>query len=175
MQRRYEFIDLIVAIGLFVTIVAGGLVFLAANGTLSLSSSRQSEREQPVGTSNGMWWLQPVLGQAILDPDLLDRHFRKVTPAATIQLNEVTGEHVQWQNSPFGYLDSIKISAARAEAGHATRVRAVLGRAIPTITPVMASVLLMGLFMAGLLVAATLPMAKAVESGAAAWLYPKAG
>ena len=130
MQRRYEFVDLIVAVGLFATIVAGGLIFLAANGTLSLSSSRQSEREQPVGPSNGMQWLQPVLGQAILDHDLLNRHYRKVTPAAVTQLNEVTGEHVRWQNSPFGYLDSIKMFAARAEADHATRVQAVLGRAI---------------------------------------------
>ncbi|HSB43534.1 MAG TPA: hypothetical protein VLD60_00900 [Nitrospira sp.] len=134
MQRRYEFIDLIVALGLFATIVAGGLLFMAANGTLSLSLSRQSEREQPIGPSNGTQWLQPVLGQAILDQNLLDLHYEKVTPGAVTQLNEVTGEHVRWQNSPFGYLDSIKMFAARGEADHATRVQAFMGRAIVQFT-----------------------------------------
>jgi hypothetical protein len=73
MQRRYEFVDLVIAIGVFATIVAGGLLFMAANGTLSLSPSRLSEREQPIGTVDGMRRLQPVLGQAIVDHDLLGR------------------------------------------------------------------------------------------------------
>lgn len=134
MQRRYEFIDLIVALGLFATIVAGGLLFMAANGTLSLSLSRQGEGEKPIGTVNSMQWLQPVLGQAILDQSLLERHYEKVTPGAVTQLNEVTGEHVRWQNSPFGYLESIKMFAARVEADHATRVQGVMGRAIVLFT-----------------------------------------
>jgi hypothetical protein len=134
MQRRYELVDLIVAIGLFATILAGGLLFTAANGTLSVSPSRQSEREQPIGTPNGMQWLQPVLGQAILDQVLLERHQEKFMPAAVKRLNKVTGEHVRWQNSPFGYLNSIRTSAARAEIDHATRVQEVMGRAIVQFT-----------------------------------------
>jgi len=134
MQRRYEFVDLIVAMGLFATIVAGGLLFLAANGTLSLSPSRLDQRAQPVSTLNGLRWLQPVLGQAIVDQDLLERRYEKAGPAAVAHLTGIIGEHRRWQNSPFGYLDSIKLFAAREDADHRTRAQAVMGRAIVNFT-----------------------------------------
>jgi hypothetical protein len=134
MERRYEFVDLIVAIGLFATIVAGGLLFMAANGTLSLSSSRQSERVEPIGTSNGMRWLQPVLGQAILDHLLLERNHEKSASAVIAQLDRLTLKQNRWQNSPFGYLDSISRLSARAEVDHDTRVQAVMGLSIVQFT-----------------------------------------
>ncbi len=130
MQRKYELVDLMVAVGLFATIVAGGLVFMAANGTLSVLPREQGVSEQPIGTLDGMRWLQPVLGQAILDQEMLERRNHKVAPAAVKQLNGVTAEYRRWQNSPFGYLESIKTSAAGGSANHATRVQAVMGRAI---------------------------------------------
>ena len=134
MQRRYEFVDLIVALGLFATIVAGGLLFMTANGTLSMSPSRQSSNEQLVGTLDGMHWLQPVLGQAIVGYVLLERRNDKATSAEVTQVNRLTAEYMRWRNSPFGYLDSIKTSAARADADHATRIQAVMGRAIVNFT-----------------------------------------
>jgi hypothetical protein len=134
MQRRYEFLDLIVALGLFATIVAGGLLFMTANGTLSVSLSRQSSNEQLVGTLDGMHWLQPVLGQAIVSYVLHERLNHKAASAAVTRVDSATAEYMQWHNSPFGYLDSIKTSAARAAADHATRVQAVMGRAIVNFT-----------------------------------------
>jgi hypothetical protein len=134
MQRRYEFVDLIVALGLFATIVAGGLLFMTANGTLSVSPSRQSSNEQLIGTLDGMHWLQPVLGQAIVGYVLLERRNDKAASAAATRVDSATAEYVRWRNSPFGYLDSIKTSAARADADHATRIQAVMGRAIVNFT-----------------------------------------
>jgi hypothetical protein len=134
MQRRYEFVDLIVALGLFATIVAGGLLFMIANGTLSVAPSRQSSNSQLVGTLDGMYWLQPVLGQAIVGHVLLERRNEKAASAEVTQVNGLTAEYMRWRNSPFGYLDSIKTSAARADADHATRIQAVIGRTIVNFT-----------------------------------------
>lgn len=134
MQRRYELIDVVVAIGLFATIAASGLFFMTANGMVSVSLSGQEVREHPTGKGDGMQWLEPVLGQAIVDQSLLERHNTKVMLAAVTELNGVTGEHMRWQNSPFGYLDSIKTSAARAETDHAARVQAVMGQSIVNFT-----------------------------------------
>lgn len=130
MQRKYELVDLMVALGLFATIVAGGLVFMVANGTLSVLPREQRASEQPIGTVDGMRWLQPVLGQAILDQDMLEGRNQKAAPAAVKHLNGVTAEYRRWQTSPFGYLELIKTSAAEGRANHAARVQAVMGRAI---------------------------------------------
>lgn len=130
MQQRYEFVDLIVAIGLFATIVAGGLLFLAADGKLSLSPARLTEGGQLSGMKNGTEWLEPVLGRAIVDYDLHERRYEKLVPAAVARLDRLAGENIRWNNSPFGYLEAIKISAVRVAADHRARVQMVMGRAI---------------------------------------------
>jgi len=134
MQRRYEFFDLFVALGLFATIVAGGAFFLAANGIFSLSSSLLAERTPSNEMSNGRQWLQPALGQAILDQNLLEFQHEKRAPAAIARLDRVTDEYLRWQNSPFGYLETIKTSALRANADHHARIQTVMGRAIMQFT-----------------------------------------
>jgi hypothetical protein len=134
MQQRYELIDIVVAIGVCATIVAGGLFFMAANGTVSFSRSGEQTSERPIGRMDSMQWLQPVLGQAMVDQYLLERHNTNVTLPAATQLQRVTADQMRWQNSPFGYLDSIKSSAARAESDHAMRVQAVMGRLIVNFT-----------------------------------------
>jgi hypothetical protein len=134
MQRRFEVVDVVVAIGMCATILAGGMMFLAANGQLAVIPAWQSGSERPSGEGDSMQWLQPVLGRAIVDQFLLDRHNEKVVSAAEARLKGVTGEVTRWQNSPFGYLDSIKVTAARAEADHAIRMQAVIGRAIVNFT-----------------------------------------
>jgi hypothetical protein len=83
---------------------------------------------------DGLRWLQPILGQAIVDQDLLDRRHAAIAPAAVAQLTGMSGASLRRQKSPFGYLDSIKTSAAWAEADHATRVQTVMGRAIVQFT-----------------------------------------
>jgi hypothetical protein len=90
--------------------------------------------ESPTGKVDGMRWLQPVLGQAIVDQDLLDRRHAIAAPVATAQLAGVSGASLRWQNSPYGYLDSIRTSALWAEADHAMRVQTVMGRAIVQFT-----------------------------------------
>lgn len=134
MQRRYELVDLIVAVGVCATIATGGLLFMAADGRLSVSPPEPRVGLNQDGASNGMRWLQPVLGRAIVDQMVLVRGDVIATSSAMTRLNGVTDEHIRWQSSPFGHLDSIKTYAARAERDHNARVQAVMGRAIVQFT-----------------------------------------
>jgi len=134
MQQRYEFMDLIVAVGLCATIVTSGLLFMVANGTWQIRTVGSESTGQPTGILTGMEWLQPVLGQAIVDHTLLERNHAKGARAAIAELDGLTLERNRWQNSPYGYLDSITTGASWAEGEHAARVQAVMGRSIVNFT-----------------------------------------
>jgi len=131
MQQRFEFMDLIVAVGLCATIVASGVLIMAANG-MQIGTVGWS-LAQPTGLT-GMDSLQPVLGQAIVDDALLERSHAKHAAAAIAQLDGLAFERNQWQHSPYGYLDSITIGASWAEAEHTARVQTVMGRSIVNFT-----------------------------------------
>lgn len=134
MQQRYEFMDLIVAVGLCAMIVTSGLLFMVANGTWQIRTVGSEPTGQQTGILTGMGWLQPVLGQAIVDHALLERNHAKAARAAIAELDGLTLERNRWQNSPYGYLDSITTGASWAEAEHASRVQTVMGRAIVNFT-----------------------------------------
>ena len=134
MQRRYEFFDLLVAVGLLATIVAGGMLFMAADGTLSLSPHRVRDSVQPTGVESGLRRLQPVLGQAIVGQVLLDRGYERMGPAAVARLETATEERTRREMRPFGYLDSIKALANSADAEQRARVQTVMGHAIVRFT-----------------------------------------
>ena len=133
MQQRFEFIDLIVAVGLCATIVASGVLLMAANG-MQIRTVGWRSIAQPTGNRSGMELLQPVLGQAIVDHALLERSHTKHAAAAITQLDGLVLERKQWQHSPYGYLDSITIGASWAEAEHIARVQTVMGRSIVNFT-----------------------------------------
>lgn len=133
MQQRYEFMDLIVAVGLCATIVASGVLFMAANGT-QIRTVESGSPAQPTGILTGRDWLQPVLGRAIVDQALLERNHATAARAAITELDGLTLEQNRWQNSPYGYLESITTGASWAEAEHAARVQAVMGRSIVNFT-----------------------------------------
>jgi len=133
MQQRFEFMDLIVAVGLCATIVASGVLLMAANG-MQIRTVGWGSIAQPAGNPTGMDLLQPVLGQAIVDHAILERSHAKHAAAALIQLDGLALERNQWQHSPYGYLDSITIGASWAEAEHTARVQTVMGRSIANFT-----------------------------------------
>jgi hypothetical protein len=133
MQQRFEFMDLIVAVGLSATIVASGVLLMAANG-MQIRTVGWGPIGQPTGNLRGMDLLQPVLGQAIVDHAVLERSHEKDTAAATTHLDGVVLEWRQWQHSPYGYLDSITTGASWAEAEHTARVQSVMGRSIVNFT-----------------------------------------
>ena len=136
MLRRYELIDMVVAIGFCATIATAGILFAAANGMISISLAENfpNEDEQVIMGLDDVRWLQPILGQAIVDQDLLDHRHTTALSIAKIRLEGVSGEHTSWQNAPFSYLDSIRTSSIWAEPDHTTRVQTVMGHAIVQFT-----------------------------------------
>src|SRR5689334_7579076 len=90
MQQRFEFMDLIVAVGLCATIVASGVLLMAANG-MQIETVGGS-LAQPTGNLPGMDLVQPVLGQAIVDNALLERSHAKHAAAAITQLDGLAFE-----------------------------------------------------------------------------------
>lgn len=135
-MRRYELIDMVVAIGFCATIAAACILFAAAKGmiTISLTENASNEDEQVIMGLDDVRWLQPILGQAIVDRDLLNRRHATALSIAKIRLDGVSAEHTRGQRAPFSYLDSIRISAIWAEPDHATRVQTVMGHAIVQFT-----------------------------------------
>ena len=133
MQQRFEFVDLIVAVGLSATIVASGVLLMAANG-MQIRTVGWESTAPSTGNLSWMDLLQPVLGQAIVDHALLERRHEKDAAAATIQLDGLALESNRWRDSPYGYLDSITTGASWAEAEHASRVQTVMGRSIVNFT-----------------------------------------
>jgi len=133
MQQRFEFMDLIVAVGLSATIVASGVLFMAANG-MQIRAVGWESVGQPTDNLTGMDSLQPVLGQAIVDHVVLERRHAKGAAAAIAQLDGLTLDNNHWQHAPYAYLDSITAGASWAEAEHASRVQTVMGRSIVNFT-----------------------------------------
>ncbi len=136
MQRKYDFMDLIVAIGLCATIVGGGLLFIVTNGTWQARTPAVESTGPSSGSLGGMYWVQPALGQAqaIVGQSFLERQYARAVSPGLNQLEGVNIERTRWQNSPFGYLDGIETGAAHAEADHADRVQGAMGRAIINFT-----------------------------------------
>ncbi|HEU4683514.1 MAG TPA: hypothetical protein VFS39_03320 [Nitrospira sp.] len=125
--------DLIVAVGLCATIVASGVLIMAANG-MQIRTVGWESIGQPNGNLRGMDLLQPVLGQAIVDHALLERRHAKDAAAASTKLDGLALEGTQWQRAPYSYLDSIATGASWAEAEHTARVQTVMGRSIVNFT-----------------------------------------
>jgi len=133
MQRRLEFMDLIVAVGLCATIVASGVLLMAANG-MQIKVVRGGETGQTTDNLPGMDLLQPVLGQAIVDHVLLERSHAKDAAAAITRLDRLAHERHQWQLFPYSYLDTVTTRASWAESEHTARVQTVMGRSIVNFT-----------------------------------------
>jgi hypothetical protein len=136
MRRGYELIDMAVVIGFCATIAAAGFLFMAANGAISISPAENlanADGQVIMGLDDARW-LQPILGQAIVDQDLLDRRHAIVLSIARIRLAGVSAEYARWRKAPLSYLDSIRSSALWAEPDHAARVQVVMGHAIVQFT-----------------------------------------
>lgn len=134
MQRRYEPIDLVVAIGLSATIVGAFLVFLAAGWTLEAGTSGQSSADARPGGEAGLGWLQVPLGQAIVESHVLQRDGARATERAAKELDRAISIERQLTDSAMSYLDPVSRNAARVEESHAGRVQSVLGREIVNLT-----------------------------------------
>lgn len=137
MTRRMEPIDLMAAVGAFATIIGGGFLFMAANGTLESVQPQFATVEQTsaeMGPMAAMKWVQPALGQALVQNDLLDRAIIGDIQAAAKELNRVILMAQSLEGGTTTSFNDLSTGLMTVEADHAARVQYVLGRSIVVFT-----------------------------------------
>jgi hypothetical protein len=137
MTRRIEPIDLMAAIGAFATIIGGAFLFMAANGTLESAQPQLATVEQTsaeIGPMAAMEWVQPALGQALVQNDLLDRAIIGDIQAAAKELNRVILMAQSLEGGTATSFNDLSTGLRTVEADHAAWVQYVLGRSIVVFT-----------------------------------------
>lgn len=133
MTRRIEPIDLMVAVGVFATVLGGYFLFMAANGTLEAGQPQLATVEQTtaeIGPMAAMQWVQPALGQALIQNYVLDRGIMADVEAAAKALNRVSLVAQQAQDVATTSVDDLSARMIELDADHAARVQYILGRSI---------------------------------------------
>ncbi|MBX3302951.1 MAG: hypothetical protein KF693_12125 [Nitrospira sp.] len=133
MSYRYNTIDIFVGVGMCATIFGALLLFIAVNGTYQVSS-HQSLPLESTDVEGGIRTLQPVLGQAIVDQALFDRHTNHTMAQSVSEWNRATMSYHDWQSGSRGLLGSVLSRAEAVPADHRARVEGVMGRAIVNFT-----------------------------------------
>jgi hypothetical protein len=134
MSYRYNSIDIIVGVGMCAIVFGALLFFVAANGTYQVALPQPFSMEVPAGIEVGMTWLQPALGQAVVDQAMFERRANQVLAQSVSEWNRATLTHHEFQSLPGGPFGAVIRQAATVPADHMARVQGVLGRAIVNFT-----------------------------------------
>jgi hypothetical protein len=134
MSYRYNTTDIIVGVGMCAIVFGALLLFLAANGTIQAAPPQPVVIEQPAGIEVGMTWLQPALGQAIVDQVLFEHRSNQVMAQSASEWNRATLAYHEFQSLPGGAFGTVMRQAVAVPAEHQARVQGVLGRTIVNFT-----------------------------------------
>ncbi len=138
MKRTYEPVDLMVAVGLFATVLSGYFLFISTSGVGILETTPQENpqisRAGGFDFMQAMDWVQPALGQAIVDSSVLDYRAKIGITRSAVELNRATLVDHRLQTAPFGQFDHVRTHADQMAADHQARVQHVMGRTIVNFT-----------------------------------------
>jgi len=134
MKRHLEPVDLVVAVGLFATVACVYLFFASTTGALDAGVPPAATIGRAPDIMDSMDWVQPALGQAIVDDYLLSRREASTRAATQEQLSRAMLVTLGLESSPNGQFESIRAWAARVEADQAARAQYVMGRFIVNFT-----------------------------------------
>ena len=134
MRRNLEPVDLMVAVGAFATLLGGALLFMAVSGPFEATSQETVSVARTHGIMDAMQWIQPALGQGIVDDYLLRTKASEEMARAAMALNQSVMTASQLPASPFGSREQAVAWAASMESDHDARVQFVLGRLIANYT-----------------------------------------
>lgn len=134
MSYRYNTIDIIVGVSMCAIVFGAALIFLAASGTLQTAIPQPTSIEQPTDSEFGMIWIQPTLGQAIVDQVIFERKANQIMAQSASEWNRATLAHHEFQSISGGPFGAIMRQAATIPAGHMARIQDVMGRAIVNFT-----------------------------------------
>lgn len=133
MSQRYNSIDIFVGVGLCAIIFGALLFFVATSGTF-LVGGPPSAIEGNALPSTSAAWLQPALGQAIVERSLLQQQTDQITALATSEWNRAIQAYRSLQTIPGGPFGFVMHRAATIPDEHGARVQAVMGRSIVNFT-----------------------------------------
>lgn len=134
MSYRYNTTDIIVGVGMCAIVFGALLFFMAANGTYQTAIPQPGSFEQPAGIDVGMSWLQPALGQALVDQAIFERRANQVIAQSAFEWNRATLAHHEFESLSGGPFRAVMHQAATVPADHMARVQGVMGRAIVNFT-----------------------------------------
>ena len=134
MKRYCEPIDGMVAIGMIATLLGGYFLFMAANGVLQGAPMTATMAAMATGPTTAMEWVQPALGEAVVDNELLELTTASELVAAVKRLNVATLAGQSVDAAPEHVANTVRTLAEAMDRDHAARVQYVLGRSIQTAT-----------------------------------------
>ena len=131
MGRKFDHVDVNAAIGLVATLFGGYLLVTAADGFWQAPSiNTMTTAIVSNGPSTGMEYLQPVLGQAILQDILLDRHAAAAVSISATELNDAVSEYQRISTTLLSPLVLAELAAFGQEVDHHSRMQFVMGKSI---------------------------------------------
>ena len=128
MSYRYSGIDIIVGVGMCAIVFGALFLFVATTGTFLVATPAMVD--QFSNSASGMVWLQPALGQAIVERTLLQRQSDRLTAQATMEWDQALLAHYSLHSIPGGPFGFVMDRAATMPEDHAARVQGVMGQAI---------------------------------------------
>jgi len=131
MSYRYSVVDVIVGVGMSAIMFGTILFFVATTGTFNVMSPLAVEAFPNDPT--GMTWLQPALGQAIVDQMVMERKTHLINAETVSEWNRATMAYHGLQSTagPFGSVNSLAMTVPME---HTARVQGVMGRSIVNFT-----------------------------------------
>jgi len=134
MSYRYNSLDVIVGVGMCAIMFGALLIFVSASGAFLPAAPQSVPVEGFSGASLDMAWLQPALGQAIVERILLQRRTDDITRAATAEWNQAMLAYRSLHAVPEGPLGSVLHRAETVPMEHEARVQGLMGRSIVNFT-----------------------------------------
>ncbi|BCA56985.1 conserved exported protein of unknown function [Nitrospira sp. KM1] len=134
MSYRYSRIDMAVGVGMCAIVFGALLLFLSVSGSFMIAAPGTAMGQGPQDENGGMLWLQPALGQAIVEHTSIEQRSRHLIAAASAEWDHAVQDQrvlVQTAEEPFG---SITKRALAMPESHAARVQAIMGRSIVNFT-----------------------------------------
>ena len=133
MRRTYEPVDAMALLGLVALLVGAYLLLTApaiGAGQESAEANGAPMMEPGIEIMAAMYWVQPALGEAIVEKALLERDQSRSMGAAVADLNRALLRRDRIEQQPLAYLEAVATQDAMMEANHAARVQTVMGRSI---------------------------------------------
>jgi hypothetical protein len=124
MSYRFNSLDIIVGAGMTAIVFGAILLFVASAGTFQPGFSQFADAE-PFSDPTGMIWLQPALGQAVVDQALLERRTNRSMAEAVSEWNRATMASHDLQSRSGGPFGFVMQAATAIPAAHHARVQGV--------------------------------------------------